>query len=65
MKTSYRYAVTGDFDRMVYSRHRTLAAAERACRALAARWGRSHPGSEPRVIPLAAEAHRCPSEVAS
>ncbi len=52
-KTSkYKYAVTGDFDRMVYSRHATRAAAERACRALAAKWGHSHPGSEPAVIEL-------------
>jgi hypothetical protein len=52
MTTPYRYAVTGDFSRLVYSRHRTRAAADRACRALAARWGWSHPGSEPRVVEL-------------
>lgn len=46
----FRFAVTGDFSRMVYSRHRTEAAAKRACAALAAKWGPSHPGSEPRVI---------------
>jgi hypothetical protein len=48
----FTHAVTGDFDRMIYSRHTSFSAAERARRALAAKWGRSHPGSEPRVVPL-------------
>lgn len=52
MSNQFSFAVTGDFDRMVYSRHKTRAAAERACRGLAAKWGHSHPGSEPRVIQL-------------
>lgn len=47
---SRRYAVTGDFSRLVYSRHRTRAAAERARAKLARKWGWSHPGSEPRVV---------------
>ena len=50
IRSAPRYAVTGDFQRMIYSRHHTRLAAERACRALAAKWGPSHPGSEPRVI---------------
>lgn len=48
----FNYAVTGDFSRVIYSRHHTLEAAQRACRALAAKWGALHLGSEPRVIDL-------------
>lgn len=52
-----KYAVTGDYNRMVYSTHLTREAAERAARALEAKWVResgkgSLPGSEPRVIEL-------------
>ena len=41
------YRVTGDHARMVYSTHKTAEAAIRAAKALAKRWGWSHPGSEP------------------
>jgi len=47
-----RYAVTGDHSRMVYSRHRTEAAALAAAQGLARKWGYSHPGSEPRVVDI-------------
>ncbi|HEY3220315.1 MAG TPA: hypothetical protein VGJ80_06265 [Gemmatimonadales bacterium] len=47
--TTYPYRVTGDHMRLVYSHHRTLAAALRACRALTRKWGWSHPGAEPLV----------------
>jgi hypothetical protein len=43
------YRVTGDFSRMVYSQHRSEAAAWRGAKALVRKWGVSHPGSEPRV----------------
>lgn len=43
------YRVTGDFNRMTYSEHKTLSAAIKAAKALAKKWGKSHPGSEPRV----------------
>lgn len=43
------YRVTGDFSRMVYSRHHTEDAALKAAAALSRKWGWSHPGSEPRV----------------
>jgi hypothetical protein len=43
------YRVTGDFLRLTYSQHRSKAAAWRAAKALASKWGWSHPGSEPRV----------------
>jgi len=52
VETRHRYAVVGDFSRAIYSRHRTRAAAERACRSLARRWGWSHPGSEPAIVEL-------------
>lgn len=48
----YRYAVTGDHSRLVYSRHCTEAAARRAARSLARKWGASHPGSEPRIVEI-------------
>ena len=44
------YIVTGDYSRLVYSRHATEAAALRAARRLARRWGWSHPGAEPQVV---------------
>ena len=50
----YTHAVTGDFSRLVYSRHRTAEAAERAAQSLARQWGWSHPGSEPRVVAIGA-----------
>ena len=53
---TYLWAVTGDFSRMVYSRHITQGAAEKSCAALAAKWRREygwiHPGSEPAVVSL-------------
>jgi hypothetical protein len=49
---SKAYRVTGDFDRMTYSEHSTLAAAQREAKALTQKWGKSHPGSEPRVEQL-------------
>jgi hypothetical protein len=52
MTTTTRYAVTGDHSRLVYSRHVSRSSAERACRALARKWGWSHPGSEPRVVQI-------------
>lgn len=48
------FVVTGDFSRMIYSRHCTRAAAEKACKALAKKWGYSHLGSEPRVVEVGA-----------
>jgi hypothetical protein len=45
----FSYRVTGDFMRMVYSRHTSLEAAKKAARALSSRWGVSHAGSEPAV----------------
>ena len=54
-RARYVYAVTGDFSRMIYSRHRTLVAASRAARALSKMWGWSHPGSEPQVVRLPTE----------
>ena len=48
--TKCTYHVTGDHSRMVYSRHTTEQAALRAARALARRWGWSHPGAEPQVV---------------
>jgi hypothetical protein len=55
-RDTYLWAVTGDFSRMVYSRHRTQGAAEKSCAALAAKWRREygwiHPGSEPAVVSL-------------
>lgn len=50
--TERKYAVTGDFDRMIYSRHMTKNLAENAAKKLAKKWGKSHPGSEPRVIKI-------------
>ena len=50
MTTTYAYLVTGDHNRMVYSRHATETAARRAARRLARRWGWSHPGAEPQVV---------------
>jgi hypothetical protein len=46
-QTEKPYRVTGDHKRMVYSRHDSPEAAIRAAHALAAKWGWSHPGSEP------------------
>ena len=51
----YPWGVTGDFARLVYSRHSTRALAERAAKRLARKWGESHPGSEPRVVELFGE----------
>lgn len=45
--TNLIYRVTGDFNRLVYSRHASAAAAVRAAKKLARRWGWSHSGSEP------------------
>ena len=44
------WCVTGDFRRLVYSRHKTKLLAEAALLRLSRRWGWSHPGSEPRVV---------------
>jgi hypothetical protein len=45
----FPYRVTGDFTRMVYSRHMSLTAAKEAARILSSKWGASHAGSEPAV----------------
>lgn len=50
MTNDMKYAVTGDFSRLVYSRHSSLGAAQKARQKLARKWGYSHPGSEPRVV---------------
>lgn len=47
--TTYTYRVTGDTNRVVYSRHSTEHAARKAASALSRKWGWSHPGTEPRV----------------
>lgn len=52
MTKTYSHAVTGDFSRLVYSRHRSYAAARRAAQALARKWGPSHLGAEPRVVEI-------------
>lgn len=57
--TRYPYRVTGDFSRLVYSRHSTEAAAVAAARRLARNWGWSHPGSEPVVQRLTADGWVC------
>lgn len=49
-----QYRVTGDFNRLVYSTHRTAEAARSAAKALARKWGWSHPGSEPAAERLTA-----------
>jgi hypothetical protein len=38
----FPYRVTGDFTRMVYSRHMSLTAAKEAARILSSKWGASH-----------------------
>jgi hypothetical protein len=55
MSDNKAFRVTGDFDRMVYSSHKTIEAARKAAKALAKKWGASHPGSEPRVERLTDE----------
>ncbi len=47
-----QYRVTGDHDRMVYSTHKTQAAAERAAKALNRKWAPNNPGSEARAEKL-------------
>jgi hypothetical protein len=54
-RREFTYRVTGDFMRLVYSRHETEDAAMRAARVLSRKWGVSHLGSEPRVERLAAD----------
>lgn len=49
------YRVTGDFIRMVYLSHKTIGAARKAAKALAKKWGWSHPGSEPQIEKLTDE----------
>jgi len=49
MANNKTFRVTGDFDRMVYSSHKNFELALKAAKALAKKWGLSHPGSEPRV----------------
>ncbi len=43
------YRVIADTTATEYSTHRTECAAIRAAKALAHKWGWSHPGTEPRV----------------
>lgn len=49
------YRVTGDVMRMTYSKHDSQGLATKAAKALAAKWGWSHPGSEPAVERLTAD----------
>lgn len=50
MKT-YRYRVVGDYMRMTYSRHHTLAAAQKAARKLWRLWkGTNQPGAQPAIV---------------
>jgi len=59
-RRAYLWAVTGDLSRNIYSRHRTLAGAEKARTALTEKWLQEfdasylHPGAEPAVVPWCA-----------
>lgn len=44
-----KYRVVADSMAMTYSSHATEQAAIKAAKALARKWGWSHPGTEPRV----------------